>query len=56
MCSLLKKKMCPGPKLLLRWGGGAAHILVQEYGDESYAQDGPDKQTALNHSKIICVL
>lgn len=54
---ITKKKMCPGPKLLLRGGGGgAAHILVQEYGDESYAQDGPDKQTALNHSKIICVL
>lgn len=54
MCSLLKKKC-----VLVQsysYGGGAAHILVQEYGDESYAQDGPDKQTALNHSKIICVL
>ena len=35
---------------------GAAHTLVKEYSDESYAQDGPDKQTALNRSKIICVL
>ena len=35
---------------------GAIHILVKEQGEEPYALDGPDKQTTLNHNKIMCAL
>ena len=53
--SLLKKKK---KKILVQRYSyrGAVHILVREYGDEPYALDSPDKQTTLNHNKIICVL
>ena len=36
---------------------GAIHILVKEQGEEPLdALDGPDKQTTLNHNKIMCAL
>ena len=57
-CVLTEKKKKKKKHLLVQSYSyrGAVHILVRESGDEPYALDGPDKQTTLNHNKIICVL